>query len=95
MADTVDAFFDNLGSSIEQHQGSALRILAVCGNERATSLPNIPTVSEAGVSGFFSVTWFALVAPKGTPEAIAFKLNATVARILGRRMSGINSTRSA
>jgi len=84
MADTVDVFFDNLGSSIGQHQGGALRILAVCGSERATSLPDIPTVSEAGVPGFSSVTWFALVSPKGTPTAVAEKLNAAVADILAQ-----------
>lgn len=82
MANTVDMFFDNIGSSMSLHLGGKLRILGVCGAERATSLPEVPTVREAGVSDFTSVTWFALMAPKGTPDAIIAKLNSAVTEIL-------------
>lgn len=82
MADTVDMFFDNLGSSLSLHQAGKLRILGVCGPQRAPSLPDVPTVREAGVPDFTSVTWFALMAPKGTPSAIVAKLNAAVTEIL-------------
>jgi tripartite-type tricarboxylate transporter receptor subunit TctC len=82
MGNTVDLFFDNLGSSLSLHQGGKLRILGVCGPERAPSLADVPTVREAGVADFTSVTWFALMAPKGTPQAIVAKLNAAVTEIL-------------
>jgi tripartite-type tricarboxylate transporter receptor subunit TctC len=82
MGGTVDLFFDNLGSSLSLHQGGALRILGVCGTERAPALPDIPTVREAGVPDFSSVTWFALMAPKDTPALILAKLNAAVSEIL-------------
>jgi tripartite-type tricarboxylate transporter receptor subunit TctC len=82
MANTVDIFFDNLGSSLSLHQGGKLRILGVCGPQRAPSLPDVPTIREAGVPDFTSVTWFALVAPKGTPEPVVAKLNAAVTEIL-------------
>src|SRR5215813_15210171 len=82
MGNTVDLFFDNLGSSMSLHVGGKLRILGVCGVERVTSLPDVPTVRETGVPDFTSVTWFALMAPKGTPEAIVAKLNAAVTDIL-------------
>jgi tripartite-type tricarboxylate transporter receptor subunit TctC len=82
MANTVDLFFDNLGSSLSLQQGGKLRILGVCGPQRAPSLPDVPTVREAGVPDFTSVTWFALMAPKGTPDAIIAKLNAAVTEIL-------------
>ena len=82
MGNTVDLFFDNVGSSMSLHLGGKLRILGVCGTERAPSLPDVPTVREAGVPGFASVTWFALVAPKGTPDAILAKLNSAVTEIL-------------
>jgi tripartite-type tricarboxylate transporter receptor subunit TctC len=81
MGNTVDLFFDNLGSSMSLHVGGKLRILGVCGNERTASLPEIPTVREI-VPDFASVTWFALMAPKGTPEPIIAKLNAAVTEIL-------------
>lgn len=82
MGNTVDIFFDNLGSSMSLHVGKKLRILGVCGPERAPLLPDVPTVQESGVPGFVSVTWFGLMAPKGTPEAIVAKLNAAVTEIL-------------
>src|SRR5215469_137190 len=82
MGNTVDMFFDNLGSSMSLHVGKKLRILAVCGPERAPLLADVPTVREAGVPDFVSVTWFALMAPKGTPEAVVAKLNAAVTEIL-------------
>ena len=82
MANTVDMFFDNIGSSMSLHLGAKLRILGVCGTERAPSLPDVPTVREAGVSDFASVTWFALMAPKGTRDAIVAKLNSAVTEIL-------------
>ena len=82
MGNTVDLFFDNLGSSMSLHLGGKLRILGVCDAERAPSLPDVPTVREAGVPDFASVTWFALMAPKGTPDAILAKLNSAVTEIL-------------
>jgi tripartite-type tricarboxylate transporter receptor subunit TctC len=82
MGNTVDIFFDNLGSSMSLHVGKKLRILGVCGPERAPLLPDVPTVRESGVPDFVSVTWFALMAPKGTPEAIVAKLNVAVTEIL-------------
>jgi len=82
MGNTVDIFFDNLGSSMSLHLGKKLRILGVCGPERAPLLPDVPTVRESGVPDFVSVTWFALMAPKGTPDAIVAKLNAAVSEIL-------------
>jgi tripartite-type tricarboxylate transporter receptor subunit TctC len=82
MSNTVDLFFDNLGSSLSLHVGDKLRILGVCGPDRAPLLPDVPTVRESGVPDFVSVTWFALMAPKGTPDAIVAKLNSAVTEIL-------------
>jgi tripartite-type tricarboxylate transporter receptor subunit TctC len=81
MGKTVDLFFDNLGSSMSLHLGGKLRILGVCSPERAPLLADVPTVRES-VPDFVSVTWFALMAPKGTPEAIRTKLNSAVTEIL-------------
>jgi tripartite-type tricarboxylate transporter receptor subunit TctC len=81
MGNTVDLFFDNLGSSMSLHVGDKLRILGVCGSERVAALSDVPAVREI-VPDFTSVTWFALMAPKGTPDAIVAKLNAAVTEIL-------------
>src|ERR1700739_4680360 len=82
MGNTVDVFFDNLGSSLRLHLRGQLPVLRVCGPERCASPPDVPTVHESGVPDFTSVTWFALMAPKGTPDAIIQKLNTTVTDIL-------------
>ncbi len=74
--------FDNLSSSLPQHQAGTLRILAVCTPERSPHLPDVPTMSEAALPGFVSVAWFGLVAPPDTPEAIVAKINKDVVGVL-------------
>jgi tripartite-type tricarboxylate transporter receptor subunit TctC len=81
MASQVDLFFDNLGSSLAL-QGDKLRILATGGNKRDPSLPDVPTLVEAGVASFESSTWFAVVAPPGTPAAIVQTLNKEITEVL-------------
>jgi len=78
MGGQVDIFFDNLGSSLKQHQSGRIRILAVASGKRAAVLPEVPTVAEAALPGFLSVTWFGVVAPPGTPEAIARQIGAAI-----------------
>ncbi len=79
---SVDLFFDNLGSSLNLHQSEKIRILAVGSADRSKVLPGIPSVQEAGVSGFQSITWFALMAPAGTPPAVVDRLNSAILEIL-------------
>jgi tripartite-type tricarboxylate transporter receptor subunit TctC len=81
MASQVDLFFDNLGSSLAL-QGDKLRILATGGNKRDPLLPDVPTLQEAGVASFESSTWFAVVAPPGTPPAIVQTLNKEITEVL-------------
>jgi tripartite-type tricarboxylate transporter receptor subunit TctC len=74
--------FDNLSSSLPQHQSGALKIIAVCTPERSAYLPDVPTMSEAGLSGFTSFAWFGLVAPPDTPDEIVAKINQDVVAAL-------------
>jgi tripartite-type tricarboxylate transporter receptor subunit TctC len=57
-----------------------LRLLATTGANRSPLLPEVPTAREAGLAGFEFATWFALVAPAGTPRAVIERLNAEVLR---------------
>src|SRR5262245_7244314 len=82
MGNHVDLFFDNLGSSLNLHNAGNLRILALGSLGRVPSLPDIPTLAEAGVDGFQSVTWFAVVAPPGTPAAITQTVNQAIGKVL-------------
>jgi tripartite-type tricarboxylate transporter receptor subunit TctC len=64
--------FDNLGTATPQHQAGNTRILAVADDKRSPALPEIPTLAEAGIKDFRSVTWFGLMAPEKTsPQLIA------------------------
>jgi tripartite-type tricarboxylate transporter receptor subunit TctC len=82
MGNHVDLFFDNLGSSLSQHTAGNLRILALGSASRVPSLPDVPTLQEAGVGGFQSVTWFAVVAPPGTPATVTQTINKAIAEVL-------------
>src|SRR5262249_9637456 len=59
-----------------------LRALAVTGARRAPQLPDVPTVSEAGVPGFEAYVWMGLLAPKGTPAGIVDRLQREVVAAL-------------
>jgi tripartite-type tricarboxylate transporter receptor subunit TctC len=82
LAGNVDLFFDNLGSSMPMHRGGKARVLAVATPERSKLLPELPTLREAGLRDFSSSTWFAIVAPPGTPAAIAEQVNKAVNDVL-------------
>jgi tripartite-type tricarboxylate transporter receptor subunit TctC len=82
IASHVDMIFMELASAMRLHQGGKARILAVATNKRIASLPDIPTLQEAGVKNFESGTWNAISAPPGTPKPIVDKLNKTIDEVL-------------
>jgi tripartite-type tricarboxylate transporter receptor subunit TctC len=82
MGGQVDLFFDNLSSSLPQHQGGKLRILAVADEQRSPALPNVPTFAESKLPGMQAVTWFAVVAPPGTPPALISSYQSAMATVL-------------
>jgi tripartite-type tricarboxylate transporter receptor subunit TctC len=75
---------------LPQIQAGRLKALAITSVKRNATLPNVPTMAEAGWPGFESETWFALLAPTGTPTAIIDRLNTTVERIM--RLPDIQKT---
>jgi len=72
----VQLMFDNLPSSLALIKAGKLRPIAVTSLTRAAALPDVPTIAESGYPGFEASSWFGLLAPAGTPEAIVTKLNA-------------------
>jgi tripartite-type tricarboxylate transporter receptor subunit TctC len=60
-----------------------IKILAVADLKRTSALPEVPTFSEAGLPGFRSITWFALVAPPGMPAPLAERINHDTVEVLG------------
>jgi len=67
--------FDTVAGALPLIRAGKLRALAVTSAERIASLPNVPTVSESGVSGFSVVGWWGLLAPAGTPPDVVTKLS--------------------
>lgn len=75
--------FATLPAALPQVKAGSLRALAVTTRERSTELPDVPTVAETtAFKGYEINTWNALMAPKGTPDAVVAVLNQGVARAL-------------
>jgi tripartite-type tricarboxylate transporter receptor subunit TctC len=74
LAGHVDMAFDGLGTSAAQVVAGRLRPLAVASAQRSPTVPDVPTAAEAGLPGFEVSTWYAMWAPKGTPEPIVDRM---------------------
>ena len=72
----VQLMMESLNSITPHAKSGRVRGLAVTGPKRSPALPDLPTVAEAGVSGYEATTWTGIVAPVGVPHAIIAKLNA-------------------
>ncbi len=77
----VELMFDAVTTMAEQVKSGKVRALATTGKVRSDVLPDVPTVSEAGVPGYEATIWLGLMAPKGTPKAVVDKLNEAVSKI--------------
>jgi len=78
----VPMTFDQLTAGGQLARSGKLRLLAVTTPKRTPLAPDTPTMIEAGVPKFESVSWQAIYAPKGTPEAIVKRLNAEIVKFL-------------
>ncbi len=78
----VDMLFESLGTAHPHLKSGKVRALAVTGTARNASLPDVPTLDEAGVPGYSSVPWYTISAARGVPPAIVSKLNAEINAVL-------------
>lgn len=78
----VQVMFDNLPSALPHIKAGKLRALAVTSAKRAVALPDVPTVSEAGVPGYEASSWFGVMAPAGTLNDIVMKTRQTIAKAI-------------
>jgi tripartite-type tricarboxylate transporter receptor subunit TctC len=81
----IDLMFDQALNSLPHVRGSKIKAYAVTANSRLVSAPEIPTVDEAGLPGFYISVWSGMWAPKGTSKAVIAKLNAAVVDALGHQ----------
>ncbi|MFM8865450.1 MAG: tripartite tricarboxylate transporter substrate binding protein [Limnohabitans sp.] len=82
MGGQIDMLFESLGTAHPQLKSGKLRALAVTGTSRSPSLPDVPTVAEAGVPGYASVPWYTLSVPSATPAPVVNRLNAELNAVL-------------
>jgi tripartite-type tricarboxylate transporter receptor subunit TctC len=78
----VDTTFGTIPPMLEHIRAGKIRALAVTGAQRSAALPEVPTIAEAGLPGYESSLWQALVAPAATPPAIVMRLNREVTALL-------------
>ena len=78
----VTMLFDNAPSSMPFIEQGKLRAIAVTSMKRLPNLPDVPTIDEAGVKGYESLSWSGIMAPLGTPRPVIDKLNAAIERAL-------------
>ena len=78
----VQMMFDAVTTMSGNVKAGQVRALGTTGKQRSTVLPDVPTISEAGVPGYEATIWLGIVAPKGTPPAIVNRLNAEITKIV-------------
>jgi tripartite-type tricarboxylate transporter receptor subunit TctC len=74
IAGNADMSFQNLGSVTQHVKAGKMKLLAVTGDKRDASVPNAPTLTEAGVPGIEVYSWQAFVAPRGLPQNVKARL---------------------
>ena len=78
MAGHVDMFFDQAVNALPQSRAGKVRAYAVTQTTRLSVAPDIPTVDEAGMSGYYMAVWHGLWVPRGTPPAVVARLNSAM-----------------
>jgi tripartite-type tricarboxylate transporter receptor subunit TctC len=76
--------FDAVPTMAEHIRSGRVKALATTGATRSSVLANVPTVAESGVPGYEATIWLGILAPKGTPPAVANRVNAEVGKLLAR-----------
>ena len=84
MAGNADLVLDLMFSGMPNVMSGKLKAIGVTGLERSAALPDVPTVSEAGIPGFDVIVWNGLMVPAGTPSAVIAKLNTEIAKAMNR-----------
>ena len=96
LAGQIDLVFDQASSSLPQVRSGQLKTYGVTAKTRLASAPEIPTLDESGLPGFYASIWFGLWAPKDTPASVIAKLNSAVVETLAdpavrTRLAGLGS----
>ena len=74
----IDLMIADPASALPQFRAGRIKVFAITANIRSAIAPDIPTVDDAGLPGFYLAPWHGMWAPKGTPKAIIATLNGAV-----------------
>jgi tripartite-type tricarboxylate transporter receptor subunit TctC len=81
----VAMIFNTLVTSVPYIKLNKLRPLGVTTLKRAAALPDVPTISEAGLKGYEIITWYGIAVPAGTPKAIVDKIHLDIVKVLAQK----------
>lgn len=84
MSGQVEMMLDAITTMAPMVRAGRVRALGTSGLKRSTVLPEVPTISEAGVKGYESTIWLGIMAPAGTPKPVIDRLNAEITKIVSR-----------
>ncbi|MDE1935552.1 tripartite tricarboxylate transporter substrate binding protein [Bradyrhizobium sp.] len=79
MSGQIDVMFTTVASAASLVESGQLRAIAVTSAERSPAFPQLPTVAEAGVTGYAAESWYGLFAPAGAPDEVIARLNKSAA----------------
>jgi tripartite-type tricarboxylate transporter receptor subunit TctC len=82
LGERVDVFFGNMSGAFALYRDGKLKVLAVTDKARATAMPDVPTVAEAGLPGLISGVWYAMVAPPKLAPALRDQIGKAVIEVL-------------
>jgi tripartite-type tricarboxylate transporter receptor subunit TctC len=78
----VNLTFNSIPPVLQHIKAGRLRLLGVASAKRSPQLPEVPTISEAGVPGYEAITWFGLLVPAQTPKAIISRLHDAIVKVV-------------
>jgi tripartite-type tricarboxylate transporter receptor subunit TctC len=84
LAGRISMIIDNMPGAIGFIRAGRLRALAVTGSKRSPALPDVPTIAEAGVPGYESLSWSGIAVAAGTPKDVIARLNREIAAVLAQ-----------
>ncbi len=82
LAGHMNMMFNSIAPIVANIKAGRVRVLGIASSKRSAQLPDVPTISEAGVPGFEAVNWFGMFAPAKTPKPIITRVNEAVVKVL-------------
>ena len=84
MSGQTEMMLDAITTMAPIAKAGKVRALGTTGLKRSTVMPDVPTISEAGVKGYETTIWIGIMAPAGTPRAVTERLNAEITKVVNR-----------